>query len=337
MLWGPLQVSSNSTDESDIDEEIERQERAINALQHAYQKLKKSLDDAFDIQRLQEYNSKSVEALEDQKKAYVAMIKAEEGRKNPNDAKIQEWRQRIEDLDDTIKELGESLTESLGGFGSQANYKSAAEAFADAWVEAFNEGSDALEALDEKFDEYIKNMVKKQIVARAAERFIQPVLEAFDKAVEEGSEGGNNGLEVTSREIEKIKSLWATNKEGFNEYAKSLMDIFGITSKDSSTLSNLQQGIQSVTESTAQALESILNSMRFYLAQQQSDVRAIRDILIERLGRSVASIAQGSSDSPVLIELRVQTTILTDIRDTLSSCVKSGHSQGSKGIKVFMN
>lgn len=325
------------TDESDIDEEIERQERAINALQHAYQKLKKSLDDAFDIQRLQEYNSKSVKALEDQKKAYVAMIKAEEGRKNPDDAKIQQWRQQIEDLDDTIKELGESLTESLGGFGSQANYKSAAEAFADAWVEAFNEGSDALEALDEKFDEYIKNMVKKQIVARAAERFIQPVLEAFDKAVEEGSEGGNNGLEVTSREMEKIKSLWATNKEGFNEYAKSLMDILGITSKGSSTLSNLQQGIQSVTESTAQALESILNSMRFYLAQQQSDVRAIRDILIERLGRSVASIAQGSSDSPVLIELRVQTTILTDIRDTLSSCVKSGHSYGSKGIKVFMN
>lgn len=325
------------TDESDIDAEIERQERAINALQHAYQKLKKSFDDAFDIQRLQEYNSKSVEALEDQKKAYVAMIKAEEGRKNPDDAKIQQWRQQIEDLDDTIKELGESLTESLGGFGSQANYKSAAEAFADAWVEAFNEGSDALEALDEKFDEYIKNMVKKQIVARAAERFIQPVLEAFDKAVEEGSEGGNNGLEVTSREIEKIKSLWATNKEGFNEYAKSLMDILGITSKGSSTLSNLQQGIQSVTESTAQALESILNSMRFYLAQQQSDVRAIRDILIERLGRSVASIAQGSSDSPVLIELRVQTTILTDIRDTLSSCVKSGHSQGSKGVKVFMN
>ncbi len=325
------------TDESDIDAEIERQERAVSALQHAYQKLKKSLDDAFDIQRLQEYNSKSVEALKDQKKAYVAMIKAEEGRKNPDDAKIQQWRQQIEDIDDTIKELGESLTESLGGFGSQANYKSAAEAFADAWVEAFNEGSDALEALDEKFDEYIKNMVKKQIVARAAERFIQPVLDAFDKAVEEGSEGGNNGLEVTSREIEKIKSLWATNKEGFNEYAKSLMDILGITSKGSSTLSNLQQGIQSVTESTAQALESILNSMRFYLAQQQSDVRAIRDILIERLGRSVASIAQGSSDSPVLIELRVQTAILTDIRDTLSSCVKSGHSQGSKGIKVFMN
>lgn len=325
------------TDESDIDAEIERQERAINALQHAYQKLKKSLDDAFDIQSLQEYNSKSVEALEDQKKAYVAMIKAEEGRKNPDDAKIQQWRQQIEDIDDTIKELGESLTESLGGFGSQANYKSAAEAFADAWVEAFNEGSDALEALDEKFDEYIKNMVKKQIVARAAERFIQPVLEAFDKAVEEGSEGGNNGLEVTSREIEKIKSLWATNKEGFNEYAKSLMDILGITSKGSSTLSNLQQGIQSVTEATAQALESILNSMRFYLAQQQSDVRAIRDILIERLGQSVASVAQGSSNSPVLIELRLQTTILTDIRDTLSSCVKSGHKLSGKGLKVFMN
>lgn len=333
-LTGIAKLFSN---EGKIDKEIARQERAINSLQHAYEKLKKSMDDAFDTQRLYEYNQKSVDALKKQQKAYQAMINAERGRKKPDEGKIQEWEQQIDDLNTTIQELGESMTEALGGFGSQSNYKSAAEAFSEAWVDAFNEGSDALEALNNKFDEYFNTMLTKQLMNRATSKYIQPILEAFDKAVSEGSEGGNNGLDVTKKELEGIKELKDKNLALFNEYAKNLMDVLNVKPTGSSNISALQQGIQSVTESTAQALESILNSLRFYVATQQADVRIIRDTLLEKLGNSISAITQDTSSSPVLIELRLQTTILTDIRDTLASCVKGGHKQGRNGIKVFMN
>lgn len=333
-LTGVAKLFSN---EGKIDKEIARQERAVNSLQHAYEKLKKSMDDAFDTQRLYEYNQKSVDALKKQQKAYQAMINAERGRKKPNEGKIQEWEQQIDDLNTTIKELGESMTEALGGFGSQSNYKSAAEAFSEAWVDAFNEGSDALEALNNKFDEYFNTMLTKQLMNRATSKYIQPILEAFDKAVSEGSEGGNNGLDVTKKELEGIKELKDKNLALFNEYAKNLMDVLNVKPNGSSNISALQQGIQSVTESTAQALESILNSLRYYVATQQADVRIIRDTLLEKLGNSISAITQDTSSSPVLIELRLQTTILTDIRDTLASCVKGGHKQGRNGIKVFMN
>lgn len=333
-LTGIAKLFSN---EGKIDKEIARQERAINSLQHAYEKLKKSMDDAFDTQRLYEYNQKSVDALKKQQKAYQAMINAERGRKKPDEGKIQEWEQQIDDLNTTIQELGESMTEALGGFGSQSNYKSAAEAFSEAWVDAFNEGSDALEALNNKFDEYFNTMLTKQLMNRATSKYIQPILEAFDKAVSEGSEGGNNGLDVTKKELEGIKDLKDKNLALFNEYAKNLMDVLNIKPTGSSNISALQQGIQSVTESTAQALESILNSCRWYIAQQQADIRIIRDTLLEKLGNSISAITQDTSSSPVLIELRLQTTILTDIRDTLASCVKGGHKQGRNGIKVFMN
>lgn len=333
-LTGIAKLFSN---EGKIDKEIARQERAINSLQHAYEKLKKSMDDAFDTQRLYEYNQKSVDALKKQQKAYQAMINAERGRKKPDEGKIQEWEQQIDDLNTTIQELGESMTEALGGFGSQSNYKSAAEAFSEAWVDAFNEGSDALEALNNKFDEYFNTMLTKQLMNRATSKYIQPILEAFDKAVSEGSEGGNNGLDVTKKELEGIKELKDKNLALFNEYAKNLMDVLNVKPNGSSNISALQQGIQSVTESTAQALESILNSLRFYVATQQADVRIIRDTLLEKLGNSISAITQDTSSSPVLIELRLQTTILTDIRDTLASCVKGGHKQGRNGIKVFMN
>ena len=333
-LTGVAKLFSN---EGKIDKEIARQERAVNSLQHAYEKLKKSMDDAFDTQRLYEYNKKSVDALKKQQEAYQAMINAERGRKKPDEGKIQEWEQQIDDLNTTIQELGESMTEALGGFGSQSNYKSAAEAFSEAWVDAFNEGSDALEALNNKFDEYFNTMLTKQLMNRATSKYIQPILEAFDKAVSEGSEGGNNGLDVTKKELEGIKELKDKNLALFNEYAKNLMDVLNVKPTGGSNISALQQGIQSVTESTAQALESILNSLRFYVATQQADVRIIRDTLLEKLGNSINAITQDTSSSPVLIELRLQTTILTDIRDTLDSCVKGGHKQGRNGIKVFMN
>ena len=333
-LTGVAKLFSN---EGKIDKEIARQERAVNSLQHAYEKLKKSMDDAFDTQKLYEYNQKSVDALKKQQKAYQAMINAERGRKKPDEGKIQEWEQQIDDLNTTIKELGESMTEALGGFGSQSNYKSAAEAFSEAWVDAFNEGSDALEALNNKFDEYFNTMLTKQLMNRATSKYIQPILEAFDKAVSDGSEGGNNGLDVTKKELEGIKELKDKNLALFNEYAKNLMDVLNVKPTGSSNISALQQGIQSVTESTAQALESILNSCRWYIAQQQADIRIIRDTLLEKLGNSISAITQDTSSSPVLIELRLQTTILTDIRDTLASCVKGGHKQGRNGIKVFMN
>lgn len=330
-------IANLFNDESDIDEEIERQERLVNDLQHSYEKLKKSMDDAFKIDDLQKFNHQSIDALEKQKNAYNAMIKAEESRKNSDKSKIQEYKQKIEDLDDTIKELKETMTEELGGFGSEANYKAAAETFAEAWVDAFNEGSDTLDALNDKFDEYIQNLITKQATQRVVGRLLEPLLKEIDNAVSEGSEGGSNGLELTSTELEKIKKLGSQTTEQINKTLTDLANVLNFKGSGSTSLSSLQQGIQSVSEATAQALESILNSMRYYLAQQQADVRTIRDTLLERLGNTITSVTQDAASSPILVELRLHTGLLTDIRDTLDACVKTGHKQGRSGIKVFMN
>lgn len=331
-------IASIFSNENRINREIERQERTVTRLEAAYNKLKQSMDNAFDTERLYKYNQESVETLKKERAAYKAMISAEMSRKKPDDSKILSYQQKIDDLSTTIKELGENMTEALGGFGSESNYKSAAEAFADAWVDAFNEGSDALDALNDKFDDYIKNLVTKQATQRVVGKLIEPLLKEIDKSVSEGSEGGNNGLELTKNELAKIKELGGETVKELDDTLSSLMSTLDYKGKNSSsTLSNLQQGIQSVTESTAQALESIINSMRYYLATQQADVRIIRDTLIERLNVSMANVSQDGNNSPMLVELRLQTTVLTEIRDTLSSCVKSGHRLGRSGIMVFMD
>lgn len=325
------------TKDKKLQKQIEKHQKSIEKLQDAYNDLKEAMDDAFDISMLAKYNNEMVKSLKTQNAHLEAMIKAESSKKKKDKDKIAEYQKQIKENEKAIKEAEESLTEQLGGFGSKSNYKSAAEAFAQAWVDAFGEGSDALDALNNKFNEYIKNLIVKQATTRLVGKMIEPILKAVDEAVSEGSEGGNNGLEVTKSELQKIIDMWGQVGPVLDENLKNLMNAIGYKPGLNSNLSALQQGIQAVTENTAQALESLLNSMRYYLATQQADVRIIRDTLIERLGASVGAVLQDANNNPVLVELRLQTTLLTDIRDTLSSCVKSGHSQGNKGIKVFMN
>lgn len=325
------------TKDKKLQKQIENHQKAIEKLQERYSELKDAMDNAFDIERLAQYNDEMVKNLKTQNANLESMIKAEQDKKKTDNDKIEEYRKQIEANNKAIEEAEQSLTEQLGGFGTKANYKSAAEEFAKTWVDAYNEGSDALEALNDKFDEYIQNLIVKQATQRIVGKMLEPLFKKIDNAVEKGSDGGNNGLNLVKAELDDIMTTGKDKLKGVSDMLKSFIDGLGYKPKGSSNISALQQGIQSVTESTAQALESILNSLRFYVATQQADVRIIRDTLLEKLGNSISAITQDTSNSPVLIELRLQTTILTDIRDTLASCVKGGHKQGRNGIKVFMN
>lgn len=317
--------------------QIEKQQRNVEKLQRAYEKFKDAIDDAWDSSSLLRYNDTAEETIQKQITSYEAMIKAEKSKKNSDKDKITEYQNAIEDLEDTLKELAENQEEALGGFGSEANYKAAAEAFTEAWVDAFGEGEDTLAALEEQFDEYFDNMLKKQLTNRAAGKFLTPILEAFDKAVSEGSEGGNGGTDVTANELANLRKLKEENLAAYDAYLKNLTEILNVSAADvsssGSSLSGLQKGIQSVTESTAEALESILNSVRYYLAMQQADVRVIRDTL---LNGSYAGDGGANPSTQMLSVLREQASYVRQIASTLSDVTKGGHSQGGKGLKVFM-
>lgn len=325
------------TKDKRLQREIERHQKAIDKLKEAYDDLKEAMDNAYDIAKLSKYSDEMIKNLELQNQNLQSMIAAEKEKKDTDNSKIEEWQKQIEANNKAIKEAEETLTEQLGGFGTKANYKSAAEAFADVWMDAYNENSDGLEALNDKFNEYFNNLLKKQLMARAAAKFIQPILDAVDAAVAKGSEGGNDGLEVTSGELKKLQELKNTNLQAFNEYANTLMKVLGVTSKGASNLSNLQQGIQSVSEATAQSLESIINSIRYFLAQQQSDIAVIRNILEARLGAVTAQGESGGSNNQMIALMEQQAGYLHEICDNWSSVLKGGHKQGGKGIKVFMS
>lgn len=325
------------TKDKKLQKQIENHQKAIEKLKERYSDLKDAIDKAFDIEQLAKYNDEMVKNLKTQNANLESMIKAEQDKKKTDNDKIEEYRKQIEANNKAIEEAEQSLTEQLGGFGTKANYKSAAEEFAKAWVDAYNEGSDALEALNDKFDEYIQNLIVKQAVQRYAGKILEPLFQKINDAVTEGSEGGNNGLNLVKAELDSIMTTGKDKLKAFSDMMKDYVDELGYKPKGSSNISALQQGIQSVTESTAQALESILNSCRWYIAQQQQDVRAIRTLLEERLGNVVSQAISGGSSNQMITLMEQQIGYLSQICDNWSSVMSTGHRQGGRGLKVFMN
>lgn len=313
-----------------LQKEIENQARIINRLQHAYENLKKSMDDAWSAASVIQANKDTKENIQAQISSYEKMIASEKDKKDSDSGKIEEWQNQIDDLKQTLKELDEQAIEAMGGFGSEANYKSAAQEFADAWVDAFNESGDTLKALEDKFDDFFNNLIKKQLMQRAAQKYLRPLFEAIDRAVSEDSEGG---VALTEEEKNRIQKLKDMQLKGFDEYAKMMMELLNIK-PNGGVLSKLQQGIEGITETTAQALESLLNSIRYFVAQQTTDISAIR-LLLQQLN---SVDIQTPNNTPMLTELRSQTTYLRQIRDTLSDVVRpSGHPKQGAGVKVFID
>lgn len=321
------------TKDKKLEKKIANHQRAIERLSEDYEKLKESMDDAWSMEDLKNYNDEMVKNIELQNANLRSMIAAEKDKKKTDNDKIHEYEKQLEENMKVLKEMKESLIEQLGGFGSEANYKSAAQAFADAWFDAFNEGSNALDALNEKFDEYIQNLIKKQLMLRVAQKYLKPLLEMVDKSLEDGSDGGMN---LTDTELAAIKDLGSSTMKQLAEAFQNVTDSLDFVGNAKDNLSGLQQGIQAVTETTAKSLEGLLGSMRYYLATQQADVRIIRDTLLERLGTIAQQQAGGSSNIMVDL-LQQQVEYMKRLSSNFESVMKAGHSKGGYGLRVFLN
>lgn len=328
-----------------LEREIQSLQENVENLQDAYDDLKEAMDSAWDMTNLKEYHKATLDNIDEQIASYKSMIALEKSKKKSDKDKIKEYEDALEEAEKTRQERQESYTEQLGGFGSESNYQSAAQAFADAWVDAFNEGEDALDALNDTFDDYITNLIKKQIMLRASKKYIQPILDSIDNALTKDSEDGEN---LSESELAKINALKEANLKAYDEYVSSLVDSLGLLpSNVDDNLDALQQGIEGISEQTAEALESLLNSIRFFLATQQGDVAAIRTLLESRYG-GLATLAntqsavqadetsESSASNPMLTELKAQTGYLKKLSDNFDGAFTSSQSSKGKGLRVYV-
>lgn len=376
------------SDDARLQKEIEGHERKIKKLEREYDKLKESIDNVWDITKLQEYGNELDENINKQIVSLNAMIAAERDKKDTDWDKINEWQEQIEDLRDTLADSANDMIAELGGVGSDENFKTLAENFASAWLEAFQETGDGLSGLQDSFDDFMENYVKQQILLRLSDKFLKPMFEEFDSLIatrtdmeQEDQERyfelqaqitrlrntANNSViksvakkanaaadEIENSEeykrlqkaytdflkpndinTEAIKDWSDKMKEVFGEYNEAAEEIFnqiGWEPGGKANLSALTQSIQGITETTAEALEALLNSIRFFVNQQTTDITAIRNLLDARY-----SLESQAETNPMLIELKAQTGYLEIISDRIDRVFAPNSNSRGAGLRVFIS
>lgn len=376
------------SDDARLQRQIEEHEKKIKKLEREYDKLKESIDNIWDITKLQEYGNELDENINKQIVSLNAMIAAERDKKDTDWDKINEWQEQIEDLRDTLDDSANDMIAELGGVGSDENFKTLAENFASAWLEAFQETGDGLSGLQESFDDFMENYVKQQILLRLSDKFLKPMFEEFDSLIatrtdmeQEDQERyfelqaqitklrntANNSVvksvakkanaaadEIENSEeykrlqkaytdflkpndinTEAIKDWSDKMKEVFGEYNEAAEEIFnqiGWEPGGKANLSALTQSIQGITETTAEALEALLNSIRFFVNQQTTDITAIRNLLEARY-----SLESQAETNPMLIELKAQTGYLEIISDRIDRVFAPNSNSRGAGLRVFIS
>lgn len=298
---------------------IQKEIKQVEKLQKAYQRLGNAIENAYTIDTLNMSTENAQRNIQDQIKSYQNMIAAEEDKKDTDWDRIDEWKEAIIDLQEQADQLRSQKLNELGGFGSGADMKSAAEEFASAWLEAYKETGDGLTALEDKWDEYINNVIMKQLALRGIEKFLETIMKNLDNMIGSDSYLSNDELEALQKQIDETMPA-------LNEYFKTIAENFGVPiTGGEDNGSTLNQGIQSITESQADVLTAYANSIRFFSAD--SNLRL----------QNIEAMFNGTIESPLITEMRNQTMLIRNINSLLDGVVKAGHPDGGFGIRVFMD
>lgn len=317
-IFTTLNKQHDARREQTIQEEIKQVEK----LQKAYQRLGDAIENAYTIDTLNMSTENAQRNIQDQIKSYQNMIAAEEDKKDTDWDRIDEWKEAIIDLQEQADELRSQKLNELGGFGSGADMKSAAEEFASAWLEAYKETGDGLTALEDKWDEYINNVIMKQLALRGIEKFLEPIMKNLNNMIGSDSYLSNDELEALQKQIDETMPA-------LNEYFKTIAENFGVPiTGGEDNGSTLNQGITGVTEETANVIEAYLNSMRYFVADT--------NMVINNFFAAFTSL--DPLQNPMYSELANQTKLLRSIDDRLASVItySGDHPNGGAALKTVI-
>lgn len=305
-----------------IERQINRELELLENLGNAYERLEERIDRAFSLSTLHSNTQEAMDNLQSQIYSYERMIKLEKDKKKTDTDAVRQYENAIKDLQDKQRELEKELV-STATSGILDSTRDAARQFVDAWYDAFAETGDGLQGLKDNFKEIMLDMIQQQASMTIAGNFLNRWKAQLDKYI------NADDLELTTKEasnwMRSVQEELPILNEALQNYFTA-MEQAGLDLSKTGEMSGLQRGIQSVTEETAQALEALLNSTRFFVADSNAKLTLLVD-----------SFTNPESANPMLSELRSQTDLIRTIRDMFSSVIGRGDSTHSGAyLKVVM-
>ena len=305
-----------------LSNQIETLTRNVEDLDRALAKLEDRIDNAFSLTGVSLGTKDAIKTLQSQIYSYERMIKLEKDKKKTDTNAVRQYENAIKDLQDRQKELEKEAVSSATS-GILDSTRDAARQFVDAWYDAFAETGDGLQGLKDNFKEIMLDMIQQQASMTIAGNFLNRWKAQLDKYI------NPDDLELTTKEasnwMRSVQKELPMLNEALQNYFTA-MEQAGLDLSKTGEMSGLQRGIQSVSEETAQALEALLNSTRFFVADSNAKLTLLVD-----------SFTNPESANPMLSELRSQTDLIRTIRDMFSSVIGRGDSTHSGAyLKVVM-
>jgi len=300
---------------------IKEQQRAVDELTWAYNRLEQQLDSVLALEEALVAGDQMLLNIEMRREALEAQLAAEQERKDPDEDHIQELKQQLVELGDEAEAAKSKIIEAFGGIGS-SNYASEAANIVNAWVDAYKNGESTLDAVNGKFDEFIDNLVKKQAALRFGNKYLERLFTDMDDMFDQ------NGM-ISYSALNDFKDKYQNSIGGFNEGMRQLMETLGLTQGYASqNLTAMQRGIQGVTEKEAEVIESYLNTVRSNQMEILSELKRFYNMLIS------------SETNPMLREMQNQTELLRKMNTVAqtfnNSIISVTGKAGTKALQVSM-
>lgn len=305
-----------------LEESIKNHQRQVKKLEAEYNNLSDAISNSFSGFQLGTNTQAAIQNLEEQNEQYRAMIENEKDKKDTDEDQIADWQQTIADNLKKAQELRQQYFTELGGLGSGSDVRDAAGSFVDAWTEAFGETRDGISGLKEQFNDFMRNIVKKQAYMKIADHWINKFGDMINASFDKYGQVNYENLQTAMKWFTEVAMpQMDSTLEDMNAFWERMgINLTGTTS----SLSGLAAGIQGVTEETAQILEALLNSMRFYVADTNEQLKQIFNTMINP-----------NEENPFLKELKNQTKYLASIDKRLDSVISATKRVSGSHINVF--
>ena len=262
-----------------INEDIKEQRELIEDLQYSYGRLQKAIEESFGAEYIYNFNEQ-LKMLKAEAEAYRKQAELERSKgKSAEEDVAKEFEKQARDVEDTITDMQAQLAEFFAG----TSLTSAAEDFANAWIEAYSEFASTTDAMSEKFQDMIQSMITKSLAAKIMQEMLAPVFDQIDSLSRDGV--------LSMQEISDISELAQSRIPLINDAMTSLMASLASAGYDvrnnTAGLSGISKSIASASEESILGLAAGINTQNFYMSYMP--------VISENVAQILSYISGGAS------------------------------------------
>jgi hypothetical protein len=259
-----------------INRDIKEQDRLLGELEHTYSRLDVAIEKSFGSEYIYNYN-KQLDILEAKVEAYRKQADLEESKgKKADQDKIDDYLNKAREAEEQIADMRTQLSEFFSG----TDLTSAAEDFANAWIEAYKEFGSTADAMSERFNDMIDSMISRSLGAKIMQEMLQPIFEQIDMLAQDGL--------LSTEEIASLAALAQERIPLINDAMTNLMTSLSSAGLDlrtnTSGLKGISKNIATASEESILGLAAGINTQNFYMSYVPTISENVAQILAVMTG-----------------------------------------------------